>query len=241
MKKSVLIIGASSDIGLATAKKFAKMGYALALTYNTNKIDFKNELLETKFKSYKLNLENNQEIENFFNQLSHDFPILDSMVICSGIAQKRKLIFDVTDDEISQIFKINTLSTIKCVKEFCKMTINKYETNIILVGSFVEKNGCSCESVYTASKSALSGLCKSLATELGNFGLRINVVAPGFIDTKMNNSLTKAEKEDIADITPLSRLGNADDVANAIYFLASQEASYITGQTLFVDGGLMLQ
>ena len=111
----------------------------------------------------------------------------------------------------------------------------------MLVGSFVEKTGCSCESIYTSTKSGLSGLCKSLSSELGSMQVRINVVAPGFINTKMNNNITQEEKEAFAEITPLGRLGSPEDIANAVCFLSSDKASFITGQTLYVDGGLVLE
>lgn len=156
------------------------------------------------------------------------------------MAQKRNLILDVKDEEIDNLFEVNIKSAIRCVRHFAQLTANKH-SNIVLLGSFVDKNGCSCESVYTATKDAMNGLCRSLATELGNLDIRINVVAPGFIDTKMNNNLTKAEKDDIADMTPLLRLGTTEDVANAVYFLSSEQASFITGQTLYVDGGLVLE
>ncbi len=260
IKKTTIIIGGSSEIGIATAKKLLEKDINLALTYNTNNLDLteikntknaKNKNNESKqvekteqnaeIKKYKLNLQKNEEIESFFEQVDKDFSYVDTLIFCAGVAQKRALIMDVKDTEIDNLFNVNIKSAIKCIKEFTKLTVNKHPANIVLVGSFVEKFGCSCESVYTATKSALSGLCKSLANELGNLDVRINVVAPGFIDTKMNNNLTTEEKDDIAEMTPLKRLGTSKDIANAIAFFASEDASFITGQTLFVDGGLILE
>ncbi len=237
MKKTALIIGASSDIGKEITKKLSKDGFSLALTYNTNKID------ESEFsgsKIYKLDTLKD-DLSKFFEKVEKENQYVDTLVFCSGVAQKRALIFDVPDEEIDKIIQTNLIGAIKCIKYFTKNTLNKRPANIVLVGSFVEKNGCSCESVYTASKSGLSGLCRSLATELGNLDMRINIVAPGFIDTKMNNNLTQEEKDEIANMTPLSRLGTAKDVADAVAFLVSDKASYITGQTLFIDGGLILE
>lgn len=243
IRKTAIIIGASSDIGLATAKKFAKKGYNLALTYNTHYIDFGKELnvdSDIEIKAYKLNLLENHQVEDFFEAVKNDFQYFESLVYCSGVAQKRKIIFDITNDEIDTLFEVNLKSAIKAIRAFTKLTIGKNPSNIVLVGSFVDKNGCSCESVYTSTKSGMSGLCKSLSTELGSLDIRCNVVAPGFIDTKMNNNLSEEEKQEVADMTPLKRLGTVDDVANAIYFFCSEEASFITGQTLYVDGGLIL-
>lgn len=234
IKKSCVVIGASGEIGLAVAKKMKQENFSLALSYNKTQIQgFDDD------KKYSLNLIEDKSIENFFAKVSKDFDYVDTLVFCAGIAQKRTLIFDVKNDEIDKLFEVNIKSAIKAIREFVK--IAKTPANIVLVGSFVDKVGCSCESVYTATKSAMNGLCKSLASELGNLGFRINVVAPGFIDTKMNNNLTKEEKEDIAEMTPLQRLGTAEDVANAVAFLSSDKASFITGQTLYIDGGLILE
>ena len=235
IKKTAIIIGASSDIGKAIAKKFASNGYSLALTYNKTDLEF-----DFDFKKYKVDITNASEISNTFAQIEKDFKYIDTLVVCSGIAQKRALIFDTTDEEIDNLIDTNLNGVIKCVKNFVKIVSNKNPANIVLLGSFVEKNGCSCESVYSACKGGLSTFARSLSSELGNLDIRINVVAPGFIDTKMNNNLNDEEKAEIANMTPLKRLGTPQDIANAVDFLSSENASFITGQTLFVDGGLIL-
>lgn len=240
IRKTAIIIGASSEIGLETAKLFAKNGYNLALTYNTNKIDT-SEFENVEVKTYQLNLNVDGEVEIFFSAVQEDFQTFDTLVYCAGVAQKRALILDVTNEEIDKLFEVNIKSAIKAIREYAKIAVTGKNGNIVLVGSFVEKNGCSCESVYTATKSAMTGLCKSLASELGNMNIRINVVAPGFIDTKMNANLDDEDKEEIANMTPLQRLGTTFDISNAIFFLASEKASFITGQTLCVDGGLILE
>ncbi len=242
IRKTAIIIGGSSDIGLVIAQQMARDGYNLALTYNTHKIDeeiFKNDRVDVK--TYKLDLTDSDKIKDFFIKVQKDFKYFDTLVFCAGVAQKRAIVFDVKDEEIDNLFEINIKSAIKCVREFTKITVNKNPSNIVLVGSFVEKTGCSCESIYTATKSGLSGLCKSLSSELGSMQVRINVVAPGFINTKMNNNITQEEKDAFAEITPLGRLGCPEDIANAVCFLSSDKASFITGQTLYVDGGLVLE
>lgn len=241
IRKTAIIIGASADIGVETAKQFAKRGYDLALTYFKHEIDMTN-FDKVNAKAYKLDLNaHGDEVERFFASVQKDFKTFDCLVYCAGVAQKRALILDVPNEEIDELFEVNIKSAIKCVREFAKITANHNPANIVLVGSFAEKVGCSCESVYTATKSAMTGLCKSLSSELGNLGIRINVVAPGFIDTKMNNNVDKEDKEEIAMMTPLQRLGTTKDIANSICFLASDDASFITGQTIFVDGGLILE
>lgn len=242
IRKTAIIIGGSSDIGLVIAQQMARDRYNLALTYNTHEINeelFKNYGVDVK--TYKLDLTDSNQIKDFFVKVQKDFKYFDTLVFCAGVAQKRAIVFDVKDEEIDNIFEVNIKSAIKCVREFTKITVNKNPSNIVLVGSFVEKTGCSCESIYTSTKSGLSGLCKSLSSELGSMQVRINVVAPGFINTKMNNNITQEEKEAFAEITPLGRLGSPEDIANAVCFLSSDKASFITGQTLYVDGGLVLE
>ena len=239
-KKTAIIIGGSSDIGTQVAKRMLQEGFNIALTYNSHKPNLEKQD-NAEINEYKLDLTHKEDIKDFFEQVMSDFKYFDTLVFCAGVSQKRALIFDVSDDEIDNLFEVNIKSAIRCVREFVRLTVNKHPTNIVLVGSFVEKNGCSCESVYTATKSAMTGLCKSLASELGNLDVRVNVVAPGFIDTKMNNNLSQDEKDEMADITPLKRLGTTQDVAEIICFLASEKSSFITGQTICVDGGLVLE
>lgn len=239
-KKTVIIIGGSSDIGTQVAKRMLQEGFNIALTYNSHKPNLEKQD-NAEINEYKLDLTHKEDIKDFFEQVMSDFKYFDTLVFCAGVSQKRALIFDVSDDEIDNLFEVNIKSAIRCVREFVRLTVNRHPANIVLVGSFVEKNGCSCESVYTATKSAMTGLCKSLASELGNLDVRVNVVAPGFIDTKMNNNLSQDEKDEMADITPLKRLGTTQDVAEIICFLASEKSSFITGQTICVDGGLVLE
>lgn len=240
IRKTVIITGASGDIGKAIAEKFASNGYNLALCSNKNSIEYDENLAE-KFgvdvKTYNFNQADLPLVSNSISQIFKDFKSVDTIVLNAGIAQKRKLIIDVSDNEIDDLIDTNLKGTIACVREFVKNILSKKSGKIILNSSFVANYGCACESVYSASKSAMIGFAKSLSNELGNFDITCNVVCPGFIDTKMNNNLSTAEKEDIESITPLQRLGTVEDVANAIFFLASDDANFITGQVLSVDGG----
>lgn len=237
MRKTAIIIGASSDIGIEIAKKMAEEGYSLALTYNKTHLPFE-KLINGEVKTYHLDLLHDN-IADFFNQANADFKFITSLVFCSGVAQK-SFILDVKDSEIDDILDVNLKAPIQCVREFVKIVGGKHPANITLIGSFVEKNGCACESVYVASKTALSGFTRSIASEIGGMDIRINVVAPGLIDTKMNNNLSADEKDELTDKTPLQRIGKPEDVASAVAFLASEKANFITGQTLFVDGGLII-
>ena len=239
MKKTVIITGASGDIGSAIAKKFAKLNYNLALCSNKNNVEYDDELkakYKVEIKNYKMDISDFKQVEDVFNKIFSDFDAVEVLVANAGISEKRKLIIDVTNEEIDNLINVNLKGSIVCSREFVKHVMNK-SGKIILIGSFVTNYGCACESVYSASKAGLVGLCKSLANELGNFDITVNMVNPGFIDTKMNNNLSAAEKEDIESMTPLMRLGESDDVAEVVAFLAEDSGNFITGQAINVDGG----
>ena len=239
MKKTVIITGASGDIGKAIAEKFALLGYNLALCSNLNNVEYDDDLKEKyklDIKNYKMDISDYGQVREVFNKIFSDFDSVDVLVANAGISEKRKLIIDVTDEEIDDLVDVNLKGSIACCREFVKHAMDR-GGKIVLIGSFVANYGCACESVYSASKAGLVGFCKALANELGNFYFNVNIVNPGFIDTKMNNNLSSAEKEDIEDMTPLMRLGQARDVAEAVAFLSEDSGNFITGQLLNVDGG----
>ncbi len=239
MKKTVIITGASGDIGKAIAEKFALLGYNLALCSNLNNVEYDDDLKEKyklDIKNYKMDISDYGQVREVFNKIFSDFDSVDVLVANAGISEKRKLIIDVTDEEIDDLVDVNLKGSIACCREFVKHAMDR-GGKIVLIGSFVANYGCACESVYSASKAGLVGFCKALANELGNFNFNVNIVNPGFIDTKMNNNLSSAEKEDIEDMTPLMRLGQARDVAEAVAFLSEDSGNFITGQLLNVDGG----
>ena len=239
MKKTVIITGASGDIGKAIAEKFALLGYNLALCSNLNNVEYDDDLKEKyklDIKNYKMDISDYGQVREVFNKIFSDFDSVNVLVANAGISEKRKLIIDVTDEEIDDLVDVNLKGSIACCREFVKHAMDR-GGKIVLIGSFVANYGCACESVYSASKAGLVGFCKALANELGNFNFNVNIVNPGFIDTKMNNNLSSAEKEDIEDMTPLMRLGQARDVAEAVAFLSEDSGNFITGQLLNVDGG----
>lgn len=239
VRKTVIITGASGDIGRKIAEKFASEKYNLALCSNTHNVLYDEELKEkfnVDIKNYKMDISDFSQIESVFEKIFKDFDSVDVLVANAGISQKRKLIIDVKNEEIENLLDVNLKGTIACTREFVKKIMDK-GGKIIIMSSFVANYGCACESVYSATKGGLNSFTKSLANELGNFKINVNAVCPGFIDTKMNNNLSLAEKEDIESMTPLERLGTGEDVAEAVYFLASDSGNFITGQMINVDGG----
>ncbi len=239
-RKTVIITGGFGGIGKATAKKFAENGYNLALTYhNTFDPDFLTEIKSFGVEVLALRCDqtNESEIINFVNSALKEFDKIDVLVTCAGKAENPELLVDKTTTLVDEIINTNLRSTILFNKEVLKHFLETRHGNIINISSIYGKTGGSLESVYSSCKAGIIGLTKSLAVEYAPF-VRVNAVAPGCIETKMTSNLSVIDKDCILDSTPLDRLGTPEDVANAIYFLASDESSFITGEVLSVTGGV---
>ena len=241
IRKSVIITGGFGDIGKATAKKFAEKGYNIALTYFNS---FDNEFL-LGLKKYGIDVfamscdqRNESEIINFLNCAFKEFEYIDTIVLNAGKAEPEKMLFEKETQEIDDILSTNLRGTILFAREISKRFLKQNIGNIITISSVYGQTGGSLESVYSATKAGIIGLTKSLAVELAP-NIRVNSVAPGYIDTKMNKDYSKNTVKYIKNETPLERLGLPNDIANAIYFLASDDSSFITGEVLTVSGGIV--
>ena len=239
LRKTAIITGAFGDIGKATAEKFAQNGYNLALTYFNS---FDAELI-SKLKGYGVEVfamrcdqTSESEIVNFLNCAFKEYEYIDAFVACAGKAEPTEMLIDKQTDLIDDIISSNLRGTILFNKEVLKRFISQKHGNIVNVSSIYGISGGSLESVYSACKAGIIGLTKSLAVECAPF-VRVNAVAPGCIETKMTSNLSKIDKQCVVDATPLERLGTPQDVSNSIYFLASDESSFITGEVLSVTGG----
>ncbi len=240
IKKTVIIIGVSSDIGKKTAKVFAQNGYDIIGTYNHGKIDdvkISCESLNANFKAIKLDTTKFEDVEEAFKKISSLSEYLDCLVYLPGLSEKENLLCDYTKEQIEKIIDVNLKGAIFCNREAMKYMIKQKRGSIINMSSIYGVYGGACETAYSAAKAGIIGLTKALAQECGQFGVRVNAVAPGCIETKMTSCYSKEEKQEIAHNTPLGRLGQPEDVANAIYFLASDNASFITGEALNINGG----
>lgn len=239
IRKTVIITGGFSGIGKATAIKFAKNNYNIALTYhNTFDADFVQELKSYNVDVFALGCDQSKEsdIINFVNSAFKEFEYVDSLVCSAGVAENEGLLTEKETELIDNILNVNLRAVILFNREVLKHFMSQKHGNIVNVSSIYGIYGGSLESTYAACKAGIIGLTKSLATEVAPF-VRVNAVAPGCIETRMTENLSKETKLYVKNQTPLARIGTPDDIANTIYFLASDESSYITGETILVSGG----
>ncbi len=239
MKKSVIVIGASGGIGSAVCRVFAKDGYNIIATYlNSDVEELESYCIKyTTFLKYKLNICDGEEIKIFFEKVFKENAFIESVINCSGISMSEKMLIDETDENIDRILNVNLRGTIFVCREAMKNFVKYRHGSIINIASIYGIYGGSCESVYSATKGGIIALTKSLALECASFNVRVNAIAPGFISTNMTKVFNNDEKEEIANATPLKRLGEPEDVANVAKFLSSESASFITGEIIEVAGG----
>lgn len=239
LRKSVIISGGFGDIGKATAEKFAQNGFNVALTYYQT-ID--QEFIE-KIKGYGVEIlaircdqTSESNVRNFVNSAFSEFEFIDAAILCAGKAESEGFLTEKSTDMISDIIDVNFKGTILFCREVLKHFMTQKHGNIVVISSLYGEMGGSLESVYSACKAGLNGLVKSLAVECAP-NIRINALAPGFIDTKMNSKYDQEVRKFVINQTPLARLGKPEDVANASYFLATDESSFITGEVITISGG----
>ncbi len=243
IKKQVVIFGGSSDIGQGIIKKLAKEGYDIIATYNktpiTKELFLECESNSSKLETYKLDLANRNEIELFFNKVIFGNKLIENFVYCAGVSKPEKLIMDESFDDIDEILDVNLRGALYSSKLMMKHFLNVERGSVVFISSVYGLYGGACESVYTATKGGLIALTKSLALELANINVRVNCVAPGCIETKMTKYILDSERANIENSIPLKRIGQTEDVANAVNFLISEESSYMTGEVLTVSGGAL--
>ena len=240
--KTVLITGASRGIGASCAEKFAKNGFSVVINYKSNSEKAENvaksclSLGAPSALTVKADVSVGSEVDALYCACKNMY--VDTLVLNAGVALY-SLFQDVSEQEYDRIMDTNVKGAFLTVKKFLPDMISKKRGNIIIISSMWGQTGGSCEVVYSASKAALIGMTKALAKELGPSGIRVNCIAPGVVETDMVASLGKDTLASLAEDTPLCRNAVSDDIANAVYYLASDEASFITGQVLAVNGGLL--
>lgn len=239
--KTYLITGASGGIGQSIAKRLAKKDNLLILIYNNNNVDNLIEQIKDKttVARYHCDLSNFNEVENMYNDLIKNYNKIDVLINCAGVSLTKQ-IQDTTPNDIDFIFNNNIKSVINLTTFVSKFMISNQYGRIINISSMWGKVGSSMESLYSASKGAINSLTLSLAKELGPSNITVNAICPGWIDTKMNKDYSEQDKLDFIESSPIKRIGIPEDVASLVEFLTSDNASFITGQLISVDGGATL-
>lgn len=241
--KVALVTGASKGIGNAIAKRFAEQGANVAFTYLSSVekgLALEKELADygIKAKGYKSDASDFSAAEELINNIVSDFGTLDILVNNAGITQDT-LLLRMTEEQWDKVININLKSCFNTVKAAAKTFMKQKAGSIINMSSVVGVKGNAGQANYAASKSGIIGFSKSIALELGSRGIRCNVIAPGFIETEMTEVLDEKTVQSWRDAIPLKRGGSPEDVADCCVFLGSEMSSYITGQVIQVDGGML--
>ena len=241
--KVAWITGASYGLGLAYAKAYAEAGAKIVFN------DIKQELVDRGLEEYKkLGIEvygavcdvtNEEQVQKFVSDVKEKVGSIDILVNNAGIT-KDGLIAMMKEENFSKVIDVNLKGTFNMCRNLVPYMMKNKSGNIVNISSVVGIVGNAGQSNYAASKAGVIGFSKALAKELAGRNIRVNAVAPGFIDTDMTSILSDKVKENIYSQIPLKRMGKAKEVANVVYFLSSEESSYITGQVINVDGGMVM-
>ena len=238
--KTVLVTGGSRGIGKAIVEKFAKENYNVILNYNKSFDSAR--AIENNYKNvkiFKADVTNKKEIQNMIEFANQTFGNIDILINNAGIGCTG-LIQDLTLEEWQDVFNVNVNGVFNCTQAILPNMIAKHSGKIINISSIWGIVGASCEVAYSASKAAIIGFTKALAKEVGPSGITVNCIAPGIVMTDMVSQYSVEEFEEIRNQIPLGEIGTTEDIANSVFFLASNEANYITGQVLSPNGGWVM-
>ncbi|MCL5047891.1 MAG: 3-oxoacyl-ACP reductase FabG [Firmicutes bacterium] len=241
--RTVIVTGGSRGIGLAAAKQFQLLGDKVVITYHStepSQIDTTPPNgMEGLYdlKALRCDITSTQDIENLFTQTEAEFGTCDVLVLAAGINDD-SLLIRMSEEKWSNVIDANLTSCYKATKRALPAMLKKRSGRIILISSAVAMTGNPGQTNYAATKAAMIGFGRSLAREVASRSITVNIITPGLVDTDMLSALTKEQLEVLSSKVPMSRVGTKEEIAAAICFLASDEASYITGSVLAVDGGL---
>lgn len=245
MNKTVLVTGGAKGIGRKIAEDFASLGYNVCINYNTSEneaINLKDKLasLGHSVIILKADISKKEEVNNMVEEIIVNFGKIDVLVNNAGICNY-DLFTDISDEEIKKIIDTNLIGTINVTKSVLNKSMIKNKSgNIINISSIWGITGASCEVMYSLTKAGIIGFTKALAKELAISNIRVNAVAPGVIDTEMISNLNQSEINNLKEEIPIGRIGSVEDVSNTVMFLASDKSSYITGQVISPNGGMVI-
>ena len=242
--KCAVVTGASRGIGKAIAKKLASLGANIVLNYRSNDeeaLKVQKEILNMGVNAilYKCDISDSESVLEMVKEAKEKFGKIDIMINNAGITRDT-LILRMKEEDFDKVIDVNLKGVFNCLKAITPIMVKQKEGKIINLSSVVGLVGNAGQVNYAASKAGVIGMTKSLAKEVGSRGITVNAVAPGFIDTDMTDVLGEKFKEETKKNIPLKRLGKPEDVANVVAFLASDEAAYVTGQVMNVDGGMVM-
>lgn len=242
--KYALITGGSRGIGAAAARLFVRRGWGVALGWHQSRVQA--EALADELSrpgvpalAVRADVADAGQVQRMVDNVLEKFGQLDSLVCCAGISHVG-LISQISGDEWRRLFAVNVDGVHHCCRAVLPHMLERKSGSIVTVSSMWGQVGASCEAAYSATKGAVIAYTKALAKELGPSHIRVNCVAPGVIDTEMNAHLTRSDLAALADETPLGRVGTPEEAAAAIAFLAGDEASFLTGQVVCPNGGLVI-
>ena len=241
--KISLVTGASRGIGAAIAIELAKCGASVIGTATSEKgaeiIKKSFEINKVKGQAMVLDVNSNASIETLMNKINEEFGTVDILINNAGITRDT-LLMRMKEEDWDAVISTNLKSVYKLSQAVLRGMMKNRSGRIINISSVVGHMGNAGQTNYAAAKAGINGLTKSLAQEVGSRGITVNAIAPGFIDTDMTRALDDTQRESLLKHIPLAKLGQPQDIAQAVCFLASDAANYITGETIHVNGGMLM-
>jgi len=244
-KRTIVITGGSKGIGREICLRFAREGARIIFIHYDPDVLAENETLELLSKmniearAEKINVSSFHDIDKFFHEVVRDFQKVDVLVNNAGITRDAFLM-RMSEDQWDQVLQVNLKSVYNCTKAVIRSMIKERSGKIINISSVVGQIGNIGQSNYAAAKAGIMGFTKTVARELAGRGITVNAVAPGFINTEMTQQLPDKAKAAFLSQIPMGRIGEPNEVAETVYWLASEGATYITGQVIHVSGGLYM-